>query len=274
MKTIIVPTDFSVIADNAMRFAADMAKQIHASLLLLHVYQIPVAISEVPMPTVNVEELQKASEEKLKKLKEGLEMLSDYKLKIYTEARMGDVVDELQNVCDTVQPFAVVMGTKGATKLERVLFGSVTLTAMKHLEVPVMIVPPGSRYKPIHKIGLACDFKDVVAATPEKEIKTVVKEFNAELHVLNVDYQNQRFEASTPEESYLLHNMLAEMKPQYHFIEKENIEEGINEFAETNNLDFVIVIPKRHNLIDGLFHKSHSKEMAFHSHVPVMAIHE
>lgn len=274
MKTIIVPTDFSVIAENAMRFATDMAQHINASLLLLHIYQIPVAIGEVPMPLVNVEELQKSSEEKLKALKNDIEKLTACKVKVYTEARLGDVVDELQNVCATVQPFAVILGTKGSGALERMLFGSVTLSAMKHLDVPVMVIPPGARYKPVHKIGLACDFKNVVAATPEKEIKSIVKEFNAELHVLNVDYHNQHFEANTPEESFLLHNMLAEIKPEYHFIEKENVEEGINEFAETNNIDFVIVIPKKHQFLEGLFHKSHSKELAFHSHVPVMAIHE
>ncbi|MDX1936457.1 MAG: universal stress protein [Flavihumibacter sp.] len=274
MKTIIVPTDFSVIAENAMRFAIDMAQHINASLLLLHIYQIPVAIGEVPMPLVNVEELQKSSEEKLKTLKNDIEKLTACKVKVYTEARLGDVVDELQNVCATVQPFAVILGTKGSGALERMLFGSVTLSAMKHLDVPVMVIPPGARYKPVHKIGLACDFKNVVAATPEKEIKSIVKEFNAELHVLNVDYHNQHFEAKTPEESFLLHNMLAEIKAEYHFIEKENVEEGINEFAETNNIDFVIVIPKKHQFLEGLFHKSHSKELAFHSHVPVMAIHE
>jgi nucleotide-binding universal stress UspA family protein len=274
MKTIIVPTDFSVMANNAMRFATDMAQHINASLLLLHIYQVPVAIGEVPMPLVNVDELQKSSEEKLKTLKEEIEKLTAFKVKVYIEARLGEVVDELQNVCATVQPFAVIIGTKGSGALERMLFGSVTLSAMKHLDVPVMVIPPGVRYKPVHKIGLACDFKNVVAATPEKEIKSIVKEFNAELHVLNVDYHNQHFEGNTPEESFLLHNMLAEIKPEYHFIEKENVEEGINEFAETNNIDFVIVIPKKHQFLEGLFHKSHSKELAFHSHVPVMAIHE
>lgn len=274
MKTIIVPTDFSVMANNAMRFATDMAQHINASLMLLHIYQVPVAIGEVPMPLVNVDELQKSSEEKLKTLKEEVEKLTAFKVKVYIEARLGEVVDELQNVCATVQPFAVIIGTKGSGALERMLFGSVTLSAMKHLDVPVMVIPPGVRYKPVHKIGLACDFKNVVAATPEKEIKSIVKEFNAALHVLNVDYHNQHFEGNTPEESFLLHNMLAEVKPSYHFIEKENVEEGIKEFAETNNIDFIIVIPKKHQFLEGLFHKSLSKELAFHSHVPVMAIHE
>jgi nucleotide-binding universal stress UspA family protein len=274
MKTVIVPTDFSPVADNAMQFAVDMATNIGASVLLLHVYQLPVSISEVPVVVTSAEDLKKDSEAKLIKLKDKIESATDYKVKIYTETRLGNVIDELEELTHVVQPFAVVMGSLGASKMERLLFGSTTLQAIRHLEIPVLVIPPGVSFKPVQRIGLACDFKDVVPSTPEKEIRTVVKEFNAELHVLNVDHDNKHFSAQTPEESFLLHNMIADLKPQYHFIDKDDIEEGLNEFTEKNNIDFLMVIPKKHKILKGLFHKSHSQELAFHSHVPVMAIHE
>jgi nucleotide-binding universal stress UspA family protein len=274
MKTIIVPTDFSPIAENAMRFGLDMALNIEASLMLVHVYQVPVSVNEVPMAIVSVEDMRKASEEKLASLKQDLERISAGRIKIYTEARLGTVADELDELCHVIQPFAVVMGTQGANRIERILFGSNTLHAIRHLSVPVLVIPPGASFRPVHKIGLACDFRDVVPTTPDKEIKTVVQEFKAELHVLNVDHDNRHFAPDTPMQSSLLNTMLEGLNPQYHFIDKENIDEGLNEFAEKNDLDFLIVIPKKHNALDGLFHKSHTKEMAFHSHVPVMAIHE
>ncbi len=58
MKTIIIPTDFSPVATNALHYAIDMAKKINASLLLLHVYQVPVSYSDVPIMLVSVEELR------------------------------------------------------------------------------------------------------------------------------------------------------------------------------------------------------------------------
>lgn len=274
MKTIIIPTDFSAEANNAMHFGADMARHINASVLLLHVFQLPVAVSEVPVVVTSAEELKKESEQKLAALKLSLESDTANKIKVFTETRLGNVVDELEQICQVVQPFAVVMGTQGMGRLERLLFGSTTLDAISNLEVPVLVIPPGISFKPIQKIGLACDFKNVVPSTPEKEIRTVVKEFNAELHVLNVDHNNKHFAPETPEQSYLLHNMIADLKPQYHFIDRDDVEEGLNEFTEKNNIDFLIVMPKKHNLLEGIFHRSHTKELAFHSHVPVMAIHE
>ena len=275
MKTIIVPTDFSPIATNAMNFAADMAININASITLLHVYQVPVSMTEVPVVLVSADELRKSSEEKLEILKQDLAHLSSGRIKIYTEARLGDISDELEDVCKHVEPFAVIMGTKGATGIERILFGSTTLTAIRHLKWPVIVVPPGKEYGTgIKKIGFACDFDKVVESTPIQFIKNMVKEFGAELHVLNVDHENKNFKPETPDESLMLHTLLKDLNPQYHFIDNEDIEDGINEFVETNNIDLLITIPKKHKLLEGLFKPSSTKQLVTRSHVPVMCVHE
>jgi nucleotide-binding universal stress UspA family protein len=275
MKTIIVPTDFSPIATNAMNFAADMAVNINASLMLLHIYQVPVSMTDVPVVMVSAEELRKSSEAKLQELKDSLTHITSGKIKVYTEARMGDVSDELEDVCKLIQPFAVIMGTRGASRVERVLFGSTTLTAIRHLKWPVIVVPPGKEYGTgIKKIGFACDFDKVIESTPIQFIKNMVKEFAAELHVLNVDYEGRHFKPETPEESMLLNELLADLNPAYHFIEHADVEDGINEFAERNNIDLLITIPKKHKLLDSLFKKSSTKQLVTQSHVPVMCVHE
>jgi len=275
MKTIIVPTDFSPIATNAMHYGIDMAKAINASILLLHVYQVPVSYSDIPVVMVSVDELRTSAEKRLEELKKEVEHITSGALKIYTEARLGNVTDELETLCGKIKPFAVVMGTKGHTGIERVLFGSNTLTAIRHLTWPVICVPPGKTYgNGIRQIGFACDFKDVVKSTPVDVIKKIAGEFHATLHVLNTDYHNKHFTPGTPEQSALLHTMLEEVKPVYHFIEHKDIEDGINEFADKNNLDLVIAIPKKHKLLEGLFRHSTTKQLVFESHVPVMCVHE
>ena len=275
MKTIIVPTDFSPIATNAMNFAADMATNINASLLLLHVYQVPVSMTDVPVVMVSAEELRKSSEAKLQEIKDAIAHITSGKIKVYTEARLGNVSDELEDICKSIQPFAVIMGTRGTTGVERVLFGSTTLTAIRHLKWPVIVVPPGKEYGTgINKIGFACDFDKVIESTPIQFIKNMVNEFGAELHVLNVDHEGRHFKPETPEESVMLHTLLEDLNPNYHFIEHIDIEDGINAFVEENNIDLLITIPKKHKLLDSLFKKSSTKQLVTQSHVPVMCVHE
>ena len=275
MKTIIVPTDFSPIATNAMNFAADMAVNINASLMLLHVYQVPVSMTDVPVVMVSSEELRKNTEAKIQELKNAITQTTSGKIKIYTDVRMGDVSDEIKDVCKHINPFAVIMGTRGASGIERILFGSNTLTAIRHLTWPVIVVPPGKEYGTgIKKIGFACDFEKVVETTPIQFIKNMVKEFGAELHVLNVDYGSKHFKPTTPEESLMLHTLLEDLNPNYHFINHADIEDGINEFVEENNIDLLITIPKKHKLLDSLFKQSSTKQLVTQSHVPVMCVHE
>jgi|ERR1051326_6576394 len=274
MKTIIVPIDFSNISNNAMDYAAGLANSTASSLLLFHAYQVPVSMTDVPIVLVSVEDLQKNAEAKMAEVKKTVERTTAGATKIYTETRLGNTVDELENLCNRIKPFSVVMGSKGATGLERVFFGSTTLTTIKHLSWPVIVVPPQKQFSSIKKIGFACDLRQVVDTTPTRFIRDFVKEFNAELHVLNVDYKSSHFKSTTPEESLLLHTLLEDLNPKYDFIEDENIEAGIEKFAEKNNLDLVITIPKKHKLLEGLFRKSHTKDLVFHSHLPIMCVHE
>ena len=275
MKTIIIPTDFSPAATNALQYGIEMAKKIQGSLLLFHAYQVPVSYSDVPIVLVSVEELARSAEERLATLKKEVEHISSGSLKVYTESVMGNVTDELEKICSRVNPFAVVMGSRGTTGIERVLFGSNTLSVIRHLSCPVICVPPGKSFGTgIHKIGFACDFRNIVQSTPAAAIKSFVTTFGAELHVLNVDYHDKHFTPDTPEQSALLHTLLEEVNPVYHFIESKEVEQGINDFAEKNNLDLVITIPKKHKLLQGLFNPSASKQLVFHSHVPILCIHE
>ncbi len=275
MKTIVVATDFSPAALNATNYAADMALDINARLFLFHVYQLPLSVSDTPIVLLSVEELKESAETKLAQLKNDIEHITSGKVEILTEARMGNLSDELEDLCSTQEAFVVVMGTKGHSTMERVLFGSSTLSVIKHITWPVIGVPLGKEYTPgIRKIGLACDFEAIRESTPVQGIRNFVKTFNAELHVLNVDYENRHFKPETPMQSELLHRELEDMKPTYHYIENRDIEDGINEFAETNNLDIIITIPKKHKRIGGLFKKSSTKQLVFESHVPVMCVHE
>ena len=193
MKTLVVPTDISSVSVNALNYAVDMAQAINAGIVLLHVYNVPVSFTDAPVSpvtVVSVEEAKRTAEERLEGIKKNLLAVTSGQIEIFTEARLGDTADELEQLCKSVEPLAVVMGSHGATGLERMIMGSTTLTAVRHLKCPVIVVPPGTTYHGIKKIGLACDFNNVVQSTPVEYIKNIVREFGADLYVLNVKDEN------------------------------------------------------------------------------------
>ena len=68
----------------------------------------------------------------------------------------------------------------------------------------------------------------------------------------------------------VLDGLLKGYQPQYHFTENESFTAGINLFADNNQIDLVITMPKKHGFFDTLFKKSHTKRLAFHSHLPLV----
>ncbi|THU41843.1 universal stress protein [Niastella caeni] len=279
MKTLVVPTDFSSVSVNALNYAVDMAQAINAGIVLLHVYNVPVSFADgavVPVEIVSVEELKRTAEERLEEIKRNLVQVTSGQVQVYSEARLGDTIEELEKLCKSVQPLAIIMGSHGATGLERIIMGSTTLNAIRHLKCPVIVVPPGTTYHGIKRIGLACDFENIVQSTPIDYIKSIVKEFGAELYVLNVkdkDDEETDVTEATMETAYL-DAMLEENRPTYVQLTGKDVVEGIHGFAENNNLDLVMLIPKKHRFIDSLFHKSQSRELITHSHIPIVSIHE
>lgn len=272
MKTILVATDFSPAALNAANYAADMALAINANMLLLHVYQITVIYPEVPI-AVTEEDMRQDVEKDILQLKKELTRKTSDKLNIETEVRMGVFFPELKTVCERIKPYTVVMGSQGSTAAKRLFFGGHTVYAMTHLMWPLITVPTEATFSSVKKIGLACDFDKVVDSTPIDEIKMLVNDFNAELYVLNTGKQ-EVFDSEIVFESGLLEEMLAPVKPHYNFITSADTDEGIMDFAEKNQIDLLVVLPKRHGLMDKLIHKSHTKQLVLQSHVPVMALHQ
>ncbi|HKZ65235.1 MAG TPA: universal stress protein [Chitinophagaceae bacterium] len=271
MKTILIATDFSPAALNASNYAADMALAISADVLLLHVYSIPVNYSEIPV-AMSLEEMQQNADKEINELREQLIKKAGGKINVATEVRTGVFFQELKTVCESIKPYTVVMGSQGTTATERLFFGSHAVYAMKNLQWPLITVPQGAMFSSVKKIGLTCDFDKVVDTIPVDEIKMLVNDFGAQLHVLNTGKEKE-FNPELVFESGLLQEMLVDLKPEYHFITNRNTEQGIIDFAEKNHIELLIVVPKRHGLLDRLVHKSHTKQFVLHSHVPVMALH-
>lgn len=161
-------------------------------------------------------------------------------------------------------------------------FGSIVFGGGDVL-MPIMyeqyVVRPGSRRiieknRDVIKIGFACDFEKVVETTPVDLLKKLVTDFNAELFVLNVDYKNKHFKPETPEESMLLDHLLFKLKPRYQFLEGKDMSSTLDEFAQKNKLDLLVTIPKSHSFLERFLKGTHTRQLIYHTHIPLLCVHE
>lgn len=279
MKTILVPTDFSATATNAAHYAVHLAKQVNCSkIILYHAYQVPIMTDAVmtPVELLGIDEIKEASEKGLQKFRGILQeyMGADSGIELATISEFAFLTDSVDETCKVNNVDLVVMGITGGDKMEEVLIGSNTISVAKHTTVPVIIVPSEVEFRPVKEIVLVCDFKKVVETTPVEPVRKLITETNARLFVLNIDHEHKQSTEDTPFESLMLDTLLQGLSPEYHFIDNADFVEGINQFVTDKKVDLIITIPKKHGWFEGLFKRSHTKMLAFHTHVPLVVVHD
>lgn len=266
MKTIIAPTDFSSVSYNACLYAAKMAEDIKAELVLLHVVELPTAAAEFPIMQEVFDEIDMQGE--LNELRDQLLAETSNKVNIQTKHILGSVEYEIKELCNEKEPFLVVMGTHSYNLIDRFLIGSTTLYSIKHLRYPVLVIPANVEYTPVKKIALASDMKDIYEV-PIHEIELILKSFNAGLAIFYAGKDKQQINRNSLA-GLLLDHRLENLYPESYFVEDEDVLRGVSSLAEKHEVDLVMIIPKKH----GLFHRSQSKDFIFYSDIPVMTIHE
>jgi nucleotide-binding universal stress UspA family protein len=276
MQTILVPTDFSDTAKNAALYAMEFASSNHSKKIVLYnAYQPPVnADPTIPaIQFLDVDALKQTSNDNLQKFLSEIRSSSTTGVEIETLNDFSLLSANIDDACEKVNASLIIMGITGGGKIEEALIGSNTVSVAQHATVPVIIVPADCSFRKINHVLLACDFKKVVETTPVEMLKTILNTTKAKLHVINISKQAKE-DNDRSYEALMLDNLLKGYSPEYHFIEDKDFTNAINQFAEQNNIDLIITIPKKHGWFEGLFRKHHTKSLAFHTHLPLMVVHE
>lgn len=271
-NTIILCHNFTRASSNAALYAASLSDILHCGLLLFHVVVLQLNRVEELSLVVDGEALIREAEEKLELAKMEILQQSGLPVPVHTQAVCGDFFAELQQLCRTVNPYAVVAGAGEGGKNMNRLCGNVNRYMMRQLAWSTITVPACRCPGVIKKIGLACDFRGVIYELPLEEIKALTTQLQAELHVITV-VKPEKFDPVVEFESGLLKHRLKSIAPCYHVIPDEDTVNAICEAVQQHQLDLLILLPKQHPLWRRLFYKSESEKIARHCPVPVMVIH-
>ena len=261
MNTVIIPVDFSETSLNAARYAAQLlAGQKNVNIILYHSFTKPV---EAEHANGAIESIK-------------TELTKDHDLQIETLAfEEPDFVDGLEKTARHRHADLIIMGITGKSALAQVFFGSNTLKMAERKVCPVLIVPESATFSKLKNVMLTSDFKNTVESTPSGLIKGFLDTFKPQLHIVNVD--NEHYISLTENyetEKQELKKMFADYNPEFYFMRLFDVDEAINLFAESRNIDMIIAIQKNHSFIGKLLSSSRTKRLSFHSKMPILVMHE
>ncbi|HRO42647.1 MAG TPA: universal stress protein [Flavipsychrobacter sp.] len=270
MLHILVATDFSDVADKAIDYACGLARDFRASVTVLHSFTIPVTFSDTPMPVMPVDEGKEIAKERMKEVVDNLQNTYPGIL-INSKIMFGDITDCIEEYAEEAKPWLIILGNS-ATEDAPLWLGSNVLSALKNLKHTVVAIPPQCVYTKPEKLCFACDFKHIADHLQTENLLHLVTQTGAQLHVLNVDHNNKNFTAEWTLDHTELQEALSKLNPVYHFVEKENVEEGIQEFIEANQMDWLIIVSHQYSFFESLFHKSHTKAIMKMVNIPLLAM--
>ena len=268
MQTILVPTDFSDNARNALDYAARFAQKLNASIILLHAYMLPTPVSEVPYMMVNVEEIQKENE---RLAKEAVEKLQGQGIRASYLVRLGFPSDEIEAVIEDQPVDLVIMGMRGKGTLEKWM-GSTTTSAIKKIDTPILVVPHNAAYRDLQQVVYATDFSYNVGFHVYDPLLSLLKQSGAQLYIVHV--QKNKTESSDKEIAgqIQLDPAFNAVPHEFHIIADSDVKHGITTYLEQHQADLLVMVTHEHSFLERLFGKSHTTAMVYNTHVPLLVL--
>lgn len=268
MKKFLVPVDFSDTSINAAKYAIALSADVSdAEVILYHVYN---HISFATLTSREEGSRQKVTEAELNDVKS---KISDGKGNVSIVAEEGSFVETLRDYALGNSIDMIIMGITGSSRITQVFMGTNTLNVIRHIEIPVMIIPAQATYSGLKKVVFTSDFKDVARTTPFSSLKNILDIFHPQLEILNVD--SEHYVELTPEykvEREAMNDKLGSYNPEFAFLRSYDFLEGISSFVDTKEMDAIITVPRKHGFLSQLFKTSHTKKLAYHSRVPIIAV--
>lgn len=273
MKTILVPTDYSKTAINATHYAIEIAKLMKAKIILLHVFDIPVTVTDIPVAITSFQDFEKIKKEELKDYEHELVTKHGKSVSISSTLKPGFVNDEIKDIVHEKKIDLIVMGITGVGRLPQLLIGSNAARVIKNIDCPIITLHENIKFHPIKKIAFATDYSDIEESHALNKVIGFVQLFKAKLLLINIIEPSEKPNEKKKLSGALLKHIFDSINHTVFFRKNEDVIDGLNKFVDKQNVDMLVMLPKKHTIFSRLFHESNTKKMAFHTHIPLLTIH-
>ncbi len=274
MKTIIATTDFTKTSMEAVRYAAALAKDMEAKLLVVHATHIPVISDAYFDMRITLEELQQDDAKSLAKLIDDLHVEFGDQLKINQKLEVGFTGDVIRDVVASGEASLVVMGIAHTDKFSEVVFGSTSTKLAGNLSCPVLIIPENVKYRPWKGVAFAFDEHNIPTGTGVHILKEIMSKFNSKLRFVHVN--DNVFNENNDSVLKPLYNIFRELDIKTHFLNHSpNMTvEIIMDWVRRHKSTALVMVSRHHSLLWRMFNERTTRKIAFHSKVPVLVLSE
>jgi len=271
MKRILIPTDYSDCANNAVEVARAIAQRSGAELYVIHFEEIVPEVAHVLHHAAGEDNLHRVGHARIQLL-HTVELLEQAGLK----AKAVFVPDEgREAIEDYIKPYEIdfiVMGSHGAKGIREALIGSKTQKVIKQSTVPVLVIKHRHKNFYPRRILFASTFREDISK-PLRNVVEFANLWGAEIDLVFINMLSHLIEEH--EAKRIMERQMAPVAGARYTlnISETNDEEwGISKFARAIQADLIAVVCDTHTGFSRLFNSSVAEKLINHESIPVLVM--
>ncbi len=276
MKNILIPTDFSNNAWNAISFALQLLKNEKCKIYLLHTYtpifyRMDYAMGGPAFSAIPDMEVDVALAGLEKTLEDVKEQFPNPNHTFEIVSAFNTLTDEINDLSRKKNIDLVIMGTQGATGAQQLFLGSSTVFVIRKAQVPVMVIPKNCTFSPIKKILFPSDFLTSCKKDEVYNIIETAKMYDAEITVLHIkeEYDLSKIQKANKE---LLLKQLRNTSYKEVEVRGKLMPEAILEYIDEQQIDLLAMMNRGHSFFERILIKQNIDQIGFHVQIPFLVV--
>ncbi|NNE25323.1 MAG: universal stress protein, partial [Saprospiraceae bacterium] len=222
-----------------------------------------------------IKNILKQSEADLQGLLRRIEKLfPNSKHKFVTEAEYGYFVDTIKRMVAKHKIGLIVMGTKGASGLKKIIVGSNTSAVISKVKCALLAIPENAIYENPKEIAFATDFKVAYNHKMLETLKEVITLNKVSLRILNVLRKGKKLNDKQNSNKALLTDYLKDIGYSFYTLSKAEVDEALQCFVESRNIDMIAMVEKDRSLLQKILIRPTVKNISYHIDVPFLVLRE
>jgi nucleotide-binding universal stress UspA family protein len=270
MKRILVPTDFSEHAEDALKAAAQIAKKNNSEIIILHTLELPSQMNDAITGGISIPEtmlFMKKANEMLSKITERPYLDG---LTITEMVKLDRPAEGIAKVSNEHEIDLIVMGSHGSSGFEELLIGSNTEKVVRHSEIPVLVIKKHAEKFKTTNFVFASDFSKETEK-PFKKLIEFTKIFDSKLHLVMICTPNSFKPTHVAEK--IIADFIAPFNLSNYSINTyndTNIENGIINFSNSVDADLIGMCTHGRTGFAHFFNGSISEDLVNHAVKPII----
>jgi len=276
LKSILLPTDFSKNSINAIKYAVELFKNEVCEFYVINIQKASSFVSDDLMTMTSsatiyhtlIDIAKKSIKNVINDLKE------DYNNDLhefYSIVDYDNFVDGINQACESRHIDLIIMGTKGASGAEKVLFGSNTARVMQRSSTPVLAIPDGCKFNGLDKIAFTSNYSIKYNKEDLKALLDISNLYKSSIDILHVTTEDD-LTPNQEDNRAFLDAYFGKLKHEFINLEETDIFKAIQDYIKENDIKVLAMTSRHHSFLERLFTKHLVETFAFKIDIPFLVM--